>query len=224
MAYTKKNSSKNNLVTNEKDNQIENQNKQDNILFQENKELKTKLIEMQSNMELLMKQITLLSSNNDNKTNDIPSNNREIEVVNLSNSNLLISTTGKSDGKCYNFNEQFDSQFIPEFDLKEIVRTMPKTARNGYFYICDEQFIKENGLYSYYVSMLDKLKMKDLFNLEVNEFIANFNSCPKGQQSIIESMVTNKCLLKEKIDANILIALGKITQKNYLDLYSIQEE
>lgn len=220
MAYTKKNTTKNSSTENDIQT-ASSKNDMVETLEKENKELKSQISEMQSNIKMLMEQITLM---NNNKTTYSSTNIKDIQVVSLTNANLLLTTTGRSDGKHYNFTHQFDSQPIPETDLKEIVRAMPKTARNGYFYICDEQFVRENGLYSSYREILDKTKLENIFNISSEQFITTFKNSPKGQQSIIESMVVNKCINGEKVDANILLELKKITGKDYMNIVSIEEE
>lgn len=219
MAYTKKTEKKEESVkTNSSNmsNELENFQK-------ENQELKQQLEQMKQTMSSLMNQVALMaqmSQNNNVQKTSI----RDIEVVSLTNANLLITTTGRSDGKHYNFTHQFESQPIPENDLKDIVRSMPNTARNGYFYICDEDFVRDNGLYSSYRDILSNIEMKELFQLSSEDFIKNYIKAPKGQKSIIESMIINKKLNGEKVDANIMLELKKYTGKDYMEIEPIVKE
>lgn len=227
MAYTKKTAKTTSDTNTEKEkerivNQVE-RNDSTESLKQENESLKTQMAEMKANMEMMMKQIAIMSQVG--ATQQTSSNVvKDIEVVSLTNAHLLITTTGRADGKHYDFNEQFESQPIPEIDLKEIVRAMPNTARNGYFYICDEEFVRNNGLYSSYRTMLNKTDLENLFTLNSKDFMVSYNNAPKGQKAIIESMVVNKKLAGQEVDANILLELQKITGKNYMEIEPIEDE
>lgn len=214
MAYTKKTDKKEEVsITN-----LE-------LVQKENEELKEQLNQMKETMTSLMSQVALMTQLSQVNTNNSSKPQiKDIEVISLTNANLLLTTNGRSDGKHYNFTHQFESQPIPETDLKDIVRSMPNTARNGYFYICDENFVRDNGLYSSYRDMLSNTEMEELFQLNLEDFIQNYNKAPKGQKAIIESMLINKRLNGEKVDANIMLELTNKTGKNYMEIEPIIQE
>ena len=115
--------------------------------------------QMQEQMNTLLQQFAMLNLSGQNFNQQ----DKDIDVVSLVNATLLISTNGRSDGKVYKFTKQFESRPIPESDLKEIVRAMPRTAREGYFYILDSDFIRNNGLSSSYRNILTQTEMANIF-------------------------------------------------------------
>lgn len=200
-----------NLISETNTNQIE----------EENKELKNRIEQLESQLKNFMDQFSLIDFiNKSNKNDDIE---EDIEVISLTNGHLILSTTGRSNGKLYQFSKQFESIPIPIFDLKEIVKFMPNTARDGYFYINNVDFVRKNGLSSSYRNILNKTEMSNIFNLSCDDFIQKFKNISEVQQKIVESMLINKILLNEKIDANILLELQKITGRNYLEIEPLDD-
>lgn len=138
-------------------------------LEQENQELKEKIQGMESKMDKLMEQLMQIASNrHQEKVETISSYDKEIEVTNLCVGPLLLSTNGRSDGKRYDFEYQFQTLNIPESDLKEIVRSMSNTSRSGRFFIDDKDFVKNSGLQSSYNNMLDRVKLSNIFSLDAS--------------------------------------------------------
>ena len=190
----------------------------------ENEVLKEKLAEMEDKMKTLIQQMSVLSQFTPAPVKTVASIDKDIEVANLCVGPLLLSTNGRADGRRYDFDTQFQIRYIPESDLKEIVRSMPNTATSGRFFINDEDFVRSVGLSSSYKNMLDRVKLSNLFNLNADDFIKTYRGASKVQKSIIEQMVTNKCMENENIDANILRAISKETGKDYMNIEPLPEE
>lgn len=189
----------------------------DSALLAENKELKNKVEDMESKLNLLMTQLSTMMAQSQIQSR--PHDQKEIKVVSLVPGKLILSTTGKADGRMYKFEHQFDFCLIPEQDLKEICLTgMQKAARKGKFYIEDQDFVRENGLASYYSKMLDQAGLTNILSLNVKDFKEKFNSILPTQRSIIEDMVGNKRINGESVDANVLMALKELTGRDYLNI------
>lgn len=194
-------------------------------LEQENQALKEKIQGMESKMDKLMEQLMQIASNrSQEKVETISSYDKEIEVTNLCVGPLLLSTNGRSDGKRYDFEYQFQTLNIPESDLKEIVRSMPNTSRSGRFFIDNKDFVKNSGLQSSYNNMLDRVKLSNIFSLDASSFVQEYKNASKVQRSIIDQMITVKCMNDEPIDANILRAMSKETGKDYMNIEPLPEE
>lgn len=192
-------------------------------LKKENESLKDNISRLNEKMNLLMEQMLKMGQVS-NTTSKVTDSNKDVEVFSMVIGKLLLSTTGKSDGKMYIFNEQFEAQPIPFNDLKEICRTMKSFAQNGKFFINDEEVVRELGLVSSYRSILDAYHLQNIFSLAPNDFVAEYNRVNKAQKAVIENMVANKCLMDEDIDANILKALSKVTGRDYMNIEPLPEE
>lgn len=192
-------------------------------LKKENEALKENVNQLNDKMNMLMEQMLKMTQ----FATPVVSTNtsdKDVEVFSMVIGKLILSTTGKSDGKIYTFNEQFESQFIPYTDLKEICRTMKTFAGSGKFFINDEEVVRELGLKSSYRSVLNNSELANIFTLTPNDFIAKYNSVNKAQKAIIEHMVAYKCLMDEDIDANILKVLSKATGRDYMNIEPLPEE
>lgn len=187
-------------------------------ITKENNELKAQMSQMQEQMNTLLQKFAMLNLSGQNFNQQ----DKDIDVVSLVNATLLISTNGRSDGKVYKFTRQFESQPIPESDLKEIVRAMPRTAREGYFYILDSDFIRNNGLSSSYRNILTQTEMANIFSLNSKEFMEKYSYVSDAQKKIIENMLINKRLMNEDVDANVMLALQKVTGRNYMEIEPLE--
>lgn len=187
-------------------------------ITKENNELKAQMSQMQEQMNTLLQKFAMLNLSGQSFNQQ----DKDIDVVSLVNATLLISTNGRSDGKVYKFTKQFESQPIPESDLKEIVRAMPRTAREGYFYILDSDFVRNNGLSSSYRNILTQTEMANIFGLNSKEFMEKYNYVSDAQKKIIENMLINKRLMNEDVDANIMLALQKVTGRNYMEIEPLE--
>ena len=85
---------------------IANEDQKYKNLEQENQVLKEKIQGMESKMDKLMEQLMqFAASRPQEKVETISSYDKEIEVTNLCVGPLLLSTTGRSDGKRYDFDK-----------------------------------------------------------------------------------------------------------------------
>ena len=101
---------------------------------------------------------------------------------------------------------------------------MPNAAREGIFYITDAQFVEDNDLSDAYENMIDDVKMKTILSLDANSVLVLYKNASEAQKTIIENMIVNGRLNGEALDANILVELGKITGKNYMEIETMDKE
>lgn len=213
MAYTKK------VDTNIKENE---KNVVDSIditnLEKENMQLKEKMLEIEKQMN------QLLSALNNQSNIESSNEDRDIEVISLTNAQMILSTTGKADGKKYEFEKQYTIKYIPESDLKLIINSMPRITQGGSYYINDKKFVQKNRLTGLYKNILDPTVMKNILDKNHEEFIAIYESAPLGQKTIINSMVFDKRLNGENVDANILMYLQNNTNIDYINIEPLLKE
>lgn len=213
MAYTKK------VDTNIKENE---KNVVDSIditnLEKENMQLKEKMLEIEKQMNQLL--FALNNQSNIESSNE----DRDIEVISLTNAQMILSTTGKADGKKYEFEKQYTIKYIPESDLKLIINSMPRITQGGSYYINDKEFVQKNRLTGLYKNILDPTVMKNILDKNHEEFIAIYESASLGQKTIINSMVFDKRLNGENVDANILMYLQNKTNIDYINIEPLLKE
>lgn len=190
----------------------------------ENQKLKEQIEQTNQKMEQMLQMFQQMSFNNQFVSSKESVATKDIEVISLSSGTLVLTTTGKSDGRHYEFNKQFDSILIPENDLKLIIKAMPKTTENGRFFINDTDFIDNNGLTGIYRNILPQEKIEDFFQKPFNEAMEIYHSANKVQKTILESMITDKCLKNEFVDANILMTISRETGKDYMNIEPLLKE
>lgn len=133
------------------------------------------------------------------------SNDEEITVTNNCDGELVLSTLGLGNGKCYAFHNIGYQIDIPYSDLKEIIHNNRSFIEGGRVYIENERVIKKHKLEKYYEHMLsaddfDKLKElepKDFFDCLIQLPKADSNTLNKGNEphqiDLVLDYVLNKC-------------------------------
>ena len=148
-----------------------------------------------------------------------PKKKKSITIINLFAGGLTVK--GNS---YYHFDKQFDKRAFSEAEATAIVNNMPNAAREGIFYITDAQFVEDNDLSDAYENMIDDVKMKTILSLDANSVLVLYKNASEAQKTIIENMIVNGRLNGEALDANILVELGKITGKNYMEIETMDKE
>ena len=197
-------------------------------LEQELKEKDNALLTMQKQMEEMQKMVAQLAKQQPVVTTlvseeDKLSADEDISVVNLCEGELNISTEGFGKGTVYTFNYKGEELPIPLIDLKAIVRNNKSFAQGGAFYILDERAVKECKLATHYKKMLSDEQMLSLFDNSADKVIELYKLAPKTQQDIIVDAVVNKRYNKEKVDANILLELGKLCGRDLMGIEPLDE-
>lgn len=186
--------------------------KSENVdLEKENQELKNELDVLKAQMNLIMKNINNNSNSTSNPTDE------DILVISMCNWKLNLSTEPMGAGTIYAFDSFGEEQMIPKDDLKRIVKVNSKFAKEGLFYIADEDFIKSEKLSSVYSKLLDVDGMISLLNSNKNNFEKIFKSLSEIQKDTFIDLVSKKLLNNEEVDMNIVSICSKISGRNIVE-------
>ena len=190
----------------------------------EKPETDSRIAEQANEIAELKAQIALLMKAQKASTQTVaveptPKKKKSITIINLFAGGLTVK--GNS---YYHFDKQFDKRAFSEAEATAIVNNMPNAAREGIFYITDAQFVEDNDLSDAYENMIDDVKMKTILSLDANSVLVLYKNASEAQKTIIENMIVNGRLNGESLDANILVELGKITGKNYMEIDTMDKE
>ena len=175
------------------------------------------IAELKAQIALLMK--AQKASTQTTTVESTPKKKKSITIINLFAGGLTVK--GNS---YYHFDKQFDKRAFSEAEATAIVNNMPNAAREGIFYITDAQFVEDNDLSDAYENMIDDVKMKTILSLDANSVLVLYKNASEAQKTIIENMIVNGRLNGEALDANVLVELGKITGKNYMEIDTMDKE
>ena len=175
------------------------------------------IAELKAQIALLMK--AQKASTQTTTVESTPKKKKNVTIINLFAGGLTVK--GNS---YYHFDKQFDKRAFSEAEATAIVNNMPNAAREGIFYITDAQFVEDNDLSDAYENMIDDVKMKAILSLDANSVLVLYKNASEAQKAIIENMIVNGRLNGEALDANILVELGKITGKNYMEIETMDKE
>lgn len=175
------------------------------------------IAELKAQIALLMK--AQKASAQTTTVESAPKKKKNVTIINLFAGGLTVK--GNS---YYHFDKQFDKRAFSEAEATAIVNNMPNAAREGIFYITDAQFVEDNDLSDAYENMIDDVKMKTILSLDANSVLVLYKNASEAQKTIIENMIVNGRLNGEALDANVLVELGKITGKNYMEIETMDKE
>lgn len=175
------------------------------------------IAELKAQIALLMK--AQKASTQATTVESAPKKKKNVTIINLFAGGLTVK--GNS---YYHFDKQFDKRAFSEAEATAIVNNMPNAAREGIFYITDAQFVEDNDLSDAYENMIDDVKMKTILSLDANSVFVLYKNASEAQKTIIENMIVNGRLNGEPLDANVLVELGKITGKNYMEIDTMDKE
>ena len=190
----------------------------------EKPETDSRIVEQANEIAELKAQIALLMKAQKASTQTVaveptPKKKKNVTIINLFAGGLTVK--GNS---YYHFDKQFDKRAFSEAEATAIVNNMPNAAREGIFYITDAQFVEDNDLSDAYENMIDDVKMKTILSLDANSVLVLYKNASEAQKTIIENMIVNGRLNGEPLDANVLVELGKITGKNYMEIETMDKE
>ena len=95
------------------------------------------------------------------------------------------------------------------------------TFEAGYVYIADADFVHECELEDAYSTLLSDKVLKELLNHDASYVVETYKNVSDGQKQIIVDMLESKKAHGEFVDANILIEIGKLANR---DLINIEPE
>lgn len=174
------------------------------------KELQEQLAKLQAENEELKKQ-------KDEKIEEEElTSDTDIEVISQAVGRLILATEGYGMGTLYNFEEFGEVKDIPFGDLKDIVKNNGSFAKEGLFYVANDQAVKKLRLNRFYDNLIDDKTFKNLFNMDSKTVIELYKTASKLQQEQIVSLIEDRLEKKLDVDGNILIQIGKLCGKDFL--------
>ena len=172
--------------------------------------------DLKAQMEMLLKSL----SNKEEKDNDkIKNNKKTIKFINMTTGGFTIRGT-----RLYHLDKQFDFQVFSESEARVIVNNMPNSIANGQLYIADHNFVEECELDYIYESLIDDKTLKNLLNKSSEDVCEIYKNASDSQKKIIVDMITEKQINEEKIDANVLVDLGKLCGIDFMKIEPLEKE
>lgn len=180
----------------------------------EKEELKQKIEELQKAIEVLTK----ANQDKDKKESTPVKSKKGIKIINLTRGEMYLRGS-----RIHKFDKQFDSRVFTEGEVRQIYINMPQTLAEGYVYIADNDMVEELELTDAYSSLIDANTLKILLNKNADDIIEIYKNANDIQKATIIGMIEDKKLAGNKIDANVLISLGKLCGKNLLEIEPLTE-
>ena len=175
------------------------------------------MADLKAQMELLLKS---LSNKEEKKEDNTAKNNKKtIKFINMTTGGFTIRGT-----RLYHLDKQFDFQVFSESEARVIVNNMPNSIANGQLYIADHDFIEACELDYIYENLIDDKTLKDLLNRNSEDVCEIYKNASDFQKKIIVDMVTEKQINEEKIDANVLVDLGKLCGIDFMKIEPLEKE
>lgn len=172
--------------------------------------------DLKAQMEMLLKSL----SNKEEKDNDkIKNNKKTIKFINMTTGGFTIRGT-----RLYHLDKQFDFQVFSESEARVIVNNMPNSIANGQLYIADHNFVEECELDYIYESLIDDKTLKDLLNKNSEDVCEIYKNASDSQKKIIVDMIMEKQINEEKVDANVLVDLGKLCGIDFMKIEPLEKE
>lgn len=191
----------------------------ENLTTNDNEELIKKLEEMQKQLaKLEAENQKLKSSHEEAEEDDVEEINGDTEITVISQTigSLTISTEGNGIGTVYHFDNFGDIQDIPFSDLKDIVRNKPRFAKEGIYYIANEEAIKKLRLTKDYENIISNKLFEHLLDEKSDVIIKAYEKAPKLQKEQIIGMIEERLANKQDVDGNVLVKIGKLCGKDFL--------
>ena len=175
------------------------------------------MADLKAQMELLLKS---LSNKEEQKEDNTAKNNKKtIKFINMTTGGFTIRGT-----RLYHLDKQFDFQVFSENEARVIVNNMPNSIANGQLYIADHDFVEACELDYVYENLIDDKTLKNLLNKNSEDVCEIYKNASDFQKKIIVDMVTEKQINQEKIDANVLVDLGKLCGIDFMKIEPLEKE
>lgn len=175
-------------------------------------EMKAMLMQMQS---LLLNNTNDTKTLNTQKSDEFISIYKQIPIVSLYNGTLNLKTTSaNTNGKVYTFHKFGEVRNIIYNDIVEIIAENFSFAQNGYFYIMDEDVVREAGLTDYYKSVLTQKAMESIMDNDKDTIVDLFNSTNLRQRESLVSILVNKMANGEEYDLNKIAVISDLYKKD----------
>lgn len=189
------------------------------VVDKEREKLEAVIHEQELKMKELQDKLDLLVSTSINSIQKEKKDRKNIKIINLTTGGFTLKGS-----RLYHLEKQFDYRLFSENEAKIIVNNMPQSISNGFIYIADSDFVQECELEDVYDSLLSDEQLKNLLNKSYSDVLEIYKNASDHQKKIIIDMIVDKKLNDQKIDANILMELGRICGKDLLDIEPLNEE
>lgn len=175
-------------------------------------ELKQMMKVMAEQNEMLRKQNQeLMESKNSTTTIYADTNStRNIKVISLCPYEMNLSQYEHGEGKIYKFPKLGTVKTIPANILSDVVSTHLSLAEKGFFYICDEEFVRDNGLESEYENLVKADVIDSILEQDKDVIKEALNTCSVSQLDIILETIIGK-ISSDSIKLEELEENGKIS-------------
>lgn len=173
---------------------------------------------MQKEIAQLKEQLqALLDKNTQEKEAPTKRERKGIKIVNLTRGALQLKGS-----RIHRFEKQFDSRVFSEGEVRQIYNNMPQTLAEGYAYIVDNNMVEELELEDAYNNLIDADTLKILLKKNAEDVVEIYKNANEVQQKTIVGMIEDQKLSGKPVDANILIELGNICGKNFLEIEPLE--
>lgn len=187
------------------------------IEFNDNQKLKEQaeqIANLQAQLEVLMR----AQANVSVEQAEPKRKKKMVKIISLVAGGLTLQGS-----RIIRIDKQFDSVSVTDSEARIIISNMPKSAREGIFYIADNDFVEENDLEDAYQTILDDRQLKTVLSKNAKDVVDIYQNAPDAQKKIIDSMIVDGRLMGLEIDANILMELGKISGIDYFGIEKVEE-
>lgn len=164
---------------------------------------KKMLAEMQEQMAKMQEQMV---AKTEVVVKQMPSrSNDKIKCISLSPNPVNISTLPNNRGKKFTFEKYGSSWSIRRGDLEDIVSSYENTMKSGLIYVCDRDFIEEQGLDEYYNNSLYSKELLDkLVYLREDADVEMFLNMSKQLQEATAVRIARLLKMNEHYEPNVL--------------------
>lgn len=180
------------------------------------------LSQMKDMMLQMQQQIMAMAQSNAQKqnavTDDYVAVYKAIPVMSLFDGMLNLGTLQHGQGKLTTFSKFGEVRKIVYSDLRDIISANFNFAKEGYFYIMDEQVVTENGLDDYYKNIITKEKMESIMDTDKNVILDTFSNIGEAQKDVIVDIITRKMAHGEEFDLNKISAISDAIGKDIKEM------
>lgn len=164
---------------------------------------KKMLAEMQVQMAKMQEQ---MSAKTEVVVKQMPSrSNDKIKCISLSPNPVNISTLPNNRGKKFTFEKYGSSWSIRRGDLEDVVSSYENTMKSGLIYVCDRDFIEEQGLDEHYNNSLYSKELLDkLVYLRDDADVEMFLNMSKQLQEATAVRIARLFKMNEHYEPNVL--------------------
>ncbi len=191
------------------------------VIDKEKEELKKKVAAQDKELKALQEKMDMLLNalSTKNDAAEKPKNKKTIKFINMTTGGFTIRGT-----RFYHLDKQFDFQMFSENEARVIVNNMPNAVANGELYIADHDFVEECELDYIYNNLLSDAQMKSLLTQNAEDICEIYKNANEYQKKIIIEMVEEKQLNNQRIDANVLVELGRLCGVDFMQIEPLEKE